>query len=131
MNRQPVPVRELWRRALVLDLSLFNIGIFFLAYLPPQTLTWVEGVCMAGSAFCIVGLLSHLCHNVKVPGDEWAYLATAWIGAMTLIAYVFLARAPITYSVSIPVFLAGGIASAGAAHIIDGGKPKHAAPDNV
>jgi hypothetical protein len=124
MAREPVSTRELWRRALVLDLSLFNVAIFFLAYLPASSLTWVEGACMFGSVACIIGLVSHLCHNIRVPGDQWAYLLTAWIGGMTLVAYVSLAKAPITYEVAIPVFLAGGIASAAAAHIIDGGN-KH------
>jgi hypothetical protein len=121
MSRKPVPTRLLWRRFLVADLSLYNLGIFFLAYLPPQTLTWVEGVCMAGSVACIIGLVSHLCHNIRVPGERWSYLLTAWVGGITLMAYVFLAKATLTYEVSIPILLAGGIASASAAHVIDGG----------
>ena len=124
MKRQPVSVRLLWRRFLVADLSLFNAGVFALAYLPPATLNYIEVVCMAGSAAAILGLVSHLCHNRIVPGDQWAYLLTAWVGGITLSAYVLFAKEPVTYEIAVPVFLAGGIASAAAAHIIDGGKPR-------
>lgn len=110
-----------WRRALVLDLGLFNIAVFALCLLPPDTLTLSEWAAMAGSALCLIGLISHASRRVHLPGEQWAYLATSWLGCLVLVAFLADAQTTVTYEVAVPLFLLSGVASAGAAHIIDGG----------
>jgi hypothetical protein len=116
--------RTLWRRVLAVDLGLFNVAVFFFAYLPPSTLKVQEVLIMVGSAAAAVGLVAHALQRIHLPGEHWSYLITAMVGFLTFILYAHLSTAP--YNVKIPyiLLLISGIASALAAHVIDGG-PEH------
>lgn len=130
MRGSPVTsLTDLWRRALVVDLATFNVAVFFLAWLPPSTLILPEWLAMVGSSLCFVGLISHASRRWHLPGEQWSYLLTAWVGVATLLGFVTTAHTGITYSVAVPMFLLSGVASAGAAHIIDGGEPRKPAVD--
>lgn len=118
-----------WRRALVLDLATFNVAVFVLALLPPDTLIVPEWLAMVGSSLCFVGLICHASKRWHLPGEQWAYLLTAWVGVATLLGFVLTAHTGITYAVAVPMFLLSGVASAGAAHIIDGGVARKPAVD--
>ena len=118
-----------WRRALVLDLATFNIAVFALAFLPPDTLILPEWLAMAGSVVCVVGLICHASKRWHLPGEQWSYLLTAWVGVATMLGFVTTAHTGVTYAVAVPLFLLSGVASAGAAHIIDGGVARRPPPD--
>jgi hypothetical protein len=113
-----------WRRLLALDLGIFNVGIFVLALIPPTTLIIPEGVAMALSSFAFVGVIAHATDRFHVPLEEWSYLLTGWVGLLTFVGFELLAEAdtPLVYRVSVGLFLLSGVASAYAAHVIDGGR---------
>lgn len=110
-----------WRLALVLDLALYNAAVIALAVIPTSTLIPPEWVAIVGSGACLAGLCCHASNRVHVWGEQWAYLATAVIGVVVLVGFVLNAQTTLTYDVAVPLFLLAGVASAGAAHLIDGG----------
>lgn len=114
----------IWRRVLALDLGLYNIGIFLFAWLPPETLNLNEKIAMAASLFAFLGVVARALRRIDLPFEEWSYFITMLVGAYVFLGYV--TSAPDTYDDKIPfgVFLLSGIASAFAAHVIDGGKDK-------
>ncbi len=116
--------RRLWRKVLAADLGLFNVAVFFFAWLPPSTLKVQEQLIMVGAVFAAIGVGTHAMRRVRLPGEQWAYLVTAMVGALTLLIYAHLAVDP--YSVKVPycLFLLSGVVSGLAAHVIDGG-PGH------
>lgn len=116
--------RRLWRRVLAVDLGLFNVALFFFAWLPPSTIEPQETAVMVGSVLAGIGVIGHALPRLRIPGESWSYLLTACVGFLTLLVYAHLA--PVPYSVKVPylLFLASGIASGLAAHVIDGG-PGH------
>lgn len=77
---------------------------------------------MVGAVVAVAGLFTHIHPKLHLPGDRWCYLVTLWLSVGTLVGYLTnLPDAPLTYQVAVPVFLAGGGASAFAGHLIDGG----------
>jgi hypothetical protein len=116
--------RVLWRRVLAADLGLFNVALFFFAWLPPSTLAFQEQVIMLASAAAAVGVVTHSVQRIHLPGEQWSYLITAMVGALTLLLYAHLAHAPAAVKVPYILFLLSGIVSGLAAHVIDGG-PGH------
>ena len=118
-----MPRSEQWRRVLAADLGIFNIAIFFFAWIPPQTLIIQEQVIMAMALFSFIGLISHASIRVHLPGESWSYLLTGATGLLTLGAYEVLAQdISSQYRITYGLFLLSGIVSAYAAHLIDGGK---------
>jgi hypothetical protein len=113
--------RTLWRRVLAADLGLFNVAIFFFAWLPPTTLVWSERVAMIAAAAAALGVVAHALRRITIPGEGYAYLITAMVGFYVLLVYVHTAPAPAAVKVPFCLFLASGIASGLAAHVIDGG----------
>lgn len=113
-----------WRRALVLDLALYNLAVIALAVIPTSTLIPPEWVAIIGSGLCLAGLLCHASNRIHVWGEQWAYLGTAVVGVVTLTGFILNAETTATYELAVPLFLLAGVASAGAAHLIDGGVPR-------
>jgi hypothetical protein len=113
--------RTMWRRVLAFDLGLFNVALFFFAWLPPDTLVWPERIAMVGSAAACVGVVAHAVRRVNIPGEGWSYLITACVGFYVLLVYAHTAPAPWSVKAPFLLFLASGIASGLAAHVIDGG----------
>lgn len=119
------PSNKTWRKLLALDLASFNLALFFFAYLPPNTLNYVEMFIMACSVLCFIGLVSHASTRVSLPLENWSYLLTGAIGLATIILYVkFQSDAEYYFKVTYILFLLSGTISAYAAHIIDGGGEK-------
>ena len=115
-----------WRWALALDLGIFNAAVFVLAAVPLTTIIFAEAVVMVMSAVCLVGVITHAMRRVHIPGEQWSALGTAWTGTVTMGAYLGTSPpAPPAYSAAVPVFLLAGIASAVAAHLIDGAIQRH------
>jgi hypothetical protein len=118
-----MPRNEQWRKVLAADLALFNVAIFFFALLPPSTLVVQEWVIMVLAVFSLIGVISHASIHITLPGEDWAYLLTGATGLLTAFAYeIFVADDASQYRISYGLFLASGIVSAYAAHLIDGGK---------
>jgi hypothetical protein len=117
----PTADRRMWRRVLAADLGLFNAAIFLFALLPPTTLLPQEWLAMTLSGLAMVGVVAHACHRIHLPGEGYAYLATAMVGAYVFAVYAHAAEAPASVKVPFLLFLASGIASGLAAHVIDGG----------
>jgi hypothetical protein len=117
-----------WKRLLALDLGLFNVALFAFAYIPPETLIVPEILVMAGSVFCLIGVISNAFPKVHLPYEEWAYFITGLLGTLTLLLYVHFSShaGDILYRIPIDLFLLSGIASAYAAHVItySGGKDR-------
>lgn len=114
-------MRHRWRVLLAVDLGLFNVALFLFAWLPPLEILPQEWAAMALALFAMVGVVTHALPWIRLPGERWAYMITSWVGLYVMAAYVHLspevwaAKAPIT------VFILSGVASAYAAHVIDGG----------
>jgi hypothetical protein len=106
---------------LAADLGLFNVALFFFAWLPPSTLEFQEQIVMGGAALAGFGVIAHAIPRLRVPGEGYAYLATAMVGMFTLLVYAHLAQAPAAVKIPLVLFLASGVASGLAAHVIDGG----------
>ena len=117
----PTENRNLWRRVLAADLGIFNLAIFAFALLPPATLLPSEWFAMALSALGVVGVVAHAIRCIHLPGEGYAYLATAMVGSYVFAVYAHAAEAPASVKVPFLLFLASGIASGLAAHVIDGG----------
>lgn len=115
--------RMRWRRVIALDLGFYNAAIFALALVPVDTLLVPELLVMAGTAFCLIGVIARAATSWHVPFEEWSYLATGFIGLISLIAYLALGPTDrdLVYSVAVPIFMLAGVSSAYAAHVIDGG----------
>ena len=109
------------RWAVALDLGLFNASMFALALVPSSTLILPEWIVLAMSTVCAVGVITHASARLRLPGEQWSALGTAWLGTVTLAGYLTTADAPATYEVAIPLFLLAGTASGYAAHLVDGG----------
>ena len=73
-----------------------------------------------------LGLVLHASQRVHVPGEQWSYLGTAWLGAVTMGGFLALIPpdAPIAYRASVPLFLMSGVALSVGAHVIDGAVPR-------
>lgn len=118
-----MPRNEQWRKVLAADLGLFNIAIFFFALLPPATLIIQEWVIMVLAVLSLIGVISHASSRINLPGENWAYLATGFTGLLTMFAYeIFADVDEYQDKVAFGLFLASGVVSAYAAHLIDGGK---------
>jgi hypothetical protein len=117
----PAENRTMWRRVLAADLGLFNLAIFAFALLPPATLLPSEWFAMALSAAALFGVIAHAIRCLHIPGEGYAYLATAMVGSYVFLVYAHAAEAPASVKVPFLLFLASGIASGLAAHVIDGG----------
>lgn len=118
-----MPRNEQWRKVLAADLGLFNVALFFFAWLPPATLVIQEQIIMAMAAFSFFGVVSHASTRISLPFENWAYLLTGATGLLTLFAYEIFARGDaVQFQVSYGLFLLSGVVSAYAAHLIDGGK---------
>lgn len=113
--------RTLWRRVLAADLGLFNAAIFMFALLPPSTLLPSEWLAMGLAALALVGVVAHAFPRFHLPGEGYAYLATAMVGSYVFAVYGHAAQAPASVKVPFLLFLGSGIASGLAAHVIDGG----------
>jgi hypothetical protein len=113
--------RTLWRRVLAMDLGLFNVAIFAFALLPPSTLLPSEWLAMALSGLAAVGVVAHALRRIQLPFEGYSYLATAMVGSYVFAVYATAADAPASVKVPFLLFLASGIASGLAAHVIDGG----------
>lgn len=114
--------RSFWRKVLATNLILFNVAIFLFAWLPPSTLVMPERIALGASAFAAIGLFSHAFDWFNLPGEHLSYLITGSVGVYSLVGYAVDDSVP--YYVKAPVlcFMASGIASAYAAHVIDGGR---------
>jgi hypothetical protein len=117
----PAENRTLWRRVLAADLGLFNAAIFLFALLPPTTLLPQEWLAMVLSGLAAIGVVAHACTRIRIPGEGYAYLATAMVGSYVFAVYAHAAEAPASIKAPFLLFLASGIASGLAAHVIDGG----------
>lgn len=118
-------VRDLWiRRLLALDLGLYSVALIALALLPPTTLSPPEVLAIALAGLALVGVLAQACRRIHLPGEHWAYLAVACVGMYAFLGYGHLGMHPYWIKVPVLVFLASGIASAAAAHVIIGGPPR-------
>lgn len=111
-----------WRRVLVADLLLYNVATFFLGLLPPVSLNRFELVALAATAFAGIGLVSHASDRFSLPGEHFSYLITGAVGMYVLLAYAGLSVAPLDTKIPFLLFLASGVVSALAGHIIDGHK---------
>lgn len=113
-----------WRRVLALDLGLFNVALFLFALLPPTTLVMAEWITMVGAVFCGLGVVSHASpwRRLRIPGDQWAYLATGALGLYVFGVYGSVQGIPTYLKVPFCAFLLSGSASGYAAHVIDGGR---------
>lgn len=121
-----MPCNNYWRKVLAADLGLFNMALFFLSYLPPNTLILPELMVMVGSALCLIGVISHSIVRIHLPGEQWAYWMTGWLGVITFLGFESMSTgSPVVFRVSVGLFLLSGIASAYAAHMIDGGRRGH------
>jgi hypothetical protein len=123
-------LRRKWRRVLAIDLGLFSISMFSLMLIPPAAIIGPEMVGMAGAAGCLLLVVSHAFFRFRIPGEEWGYFATGLLGTSLLLGFFnyinderYLAVAPdIELKVPVALFLLSGVASAFAAHVIDGGR---------
>jgi hypothetical protein len=114
----------IWRRVLAFDLGLFNIAIFFFGLLPSRTLEINETIAMIFATIAFIGVIARAINRITLPGEEWSYLATGALGAYVFFGYVLSSPDPYDDKVPFALFLLSGIASAYAAHVIDGGKEK-------
>lgn len=117
-------VQVAWRRALALDLGLYNIAVMVFAWLPPENIDFNEYTAIVASFFAAIGVSARAIPRVKLPGEGWSYLLTGAIGVYVFMAYAFTSLSPDYIKIPFLVFLLSGIASAYAAHVIDGGKEK-------
>lgn len=85
---------------------------------------------MAFSAFAMIGVVTHALSQIHLPGERWAYMITSWVGLYVLVAYEYLSTDPASMKIPMAVFILSGVASAYAAHVIDGG-PRALIPDHV
>jgi hypothetical protein len=113
-----------WRWLLALDLGLFNLAIVTFALIPPETIVLPEALMMGLSGFCMVGLVSYATPRFRLPGDQWSYLLTGFIGLLSFLSYEALVGddVPLAYRVGVGLFMLAGSASGYAAHVIDGGR---------
>lgn len=113
-----------WRRVFAMDLGLFNLGVLFLALIPPSTLILPEVVFVVLALMCFAGVISHASERWHLPGDRWSYLLTGWLAATAFLVFESVAteEVPAVFRVSTGLFLLAGAASAYAAHVIDGGR---------
>lgn len=119
------PKPHWWRKAIAFDLSIYLIGLFLFAYLPPDTLNIVEKIVMVLSVFALTGVISHASTKISIPGEQWSYLITGILGLLTFGAYesyAYYYGTDLQFSITYGVFLLAGAASGYAAHVIDGGK---------
>lgn len=117
---------KLWRRALALDLGLFNAAVVALALIPPSQVRGGEWLSVVLGIVLLCGILTHASERVRLPGDEWAYLATGALGLWSFFNFELTsAGVPGVFQTSVGLFLLSGAASGYAAHVIDGGRPKH------
>lgn len=120
------PKPHWWRKALAIDLSIYLVGLFLFALLPPTTLNWVEITLMIMSVIALIGVVSHASTRISLPGEQWSYLVTGVLGLLAFGAYesyaLYAGDVEYQFSVTYGVFLIAGAASGYAAHVIDGGK---------
>lgn len=121
MKVEEIHMRARWRILLAVDLGLFNLALFLFALLPPYNLIPQEWVAMGLAVFAMIGVITHALPLIHLPGERWAYMITSWVGLYVLVAYEKLSSDPYYMKVSMAMFLLSGIASAYAAHVIDGG----------
>jgi hypothetical protein len=76
---------------------------------------------MVFSALAAIGVVSHASRRVSLPGEGWAYLCTSLVGLYVFTVFATMSPAPADVKVPVLLFLASGVASGMAAHVIDGG----------
>lgn len=75
------------------------------------------------SALSLIGVVAHASTRIRLPLEEWSYLATGATGLLTLLVYEsFATYVELNTRVTFGLFLVSGVVSAYAAHLIDGGK---------
>lgn len=114
-------MRHRWRILLALDLGLFNVSLFMFAWLPPTRILPQEWLAMVLSLLAFIGVVANAIPRVRLPGERYAYIITVWVGLYVLAAYARLSTDPTYMKITMVSFLTSGIASAYAAHVIDGG----------
>lgn len=114
---------EKWRWVVAADILLHLVAIFFFAFLPPNTLNLMEKLVMGLAVAAAIGVISHASARLRLPWEEWSYLAAGFVCVFTLLVYEFRAWGNIPAAVSVPfgLFLFAGAASSFAAHVVDGG----------
>ena len=113
-------MRHRWRVFLAIDLGLFNIALFAFALLPPGDLLLQEWVAMGLAAFAFIGVVCHASSWIRLPFERFAYLVTGAVGLYVFFAYLNFAPAEPFNKRPFLLFRSSGIASAYAAHVIDG-----------
>jgi hypothetical protein len=118
------PAARAWRTAIVLDVSITLTAVAMFALLPPSTLNNYERAIITSATFAGVGVIFHAFLRGRVPGVRWSYLlaSVTCMGAMLVYEWrTWCSDIPLSVRVPFGLFLLAGAASAGAAHVIDGG----------
>lgn len=113
-------MRHRWRVFLAIDLGLFNIALFVFALFPPGELLLQEWVAMGLAAFAFIGVAAHASPWIRLPLERYVYLITGAVGLYVFFAYLNFSPTEPLNKLPFLLFMSSGIASAYAAHVIDG-----------
>jgi hypothetical protein len=104
-----------WKYVTCVALLLYCAGIIFFALHPVEDIKWGEWVSVVLSVIAQIGLLAYAFPNVRLPGEEYAFLIVGYVGFITLLFYLLDTADDPTRRAGIALFLmSGAVAGYGA-----------------
>ena len=90
-------------------LFVYACGLFVLALWPTDDINWIEWVAAAAAVVAVVGLIAHAVPDIRIPGEDYAYLITGAAGLLTMLSYLVDSDAPDHRQTFVALLLSTGI----------------------
>lgn len=105
------------REVVCVALVIYCAAIFSLALWPTDDISFVEWVISVGCVLAIIGLIARMAPWLTLPGEQYAYLLTGFLGLSTLLGYEWGADDPDYIKWRVGLLLVTGIIGSYGAHL--------------